>query len=555
MIPDPKRTAVRHGIAIDAVVIAIGVALLLPRTPALLLVVFSTAVAAGAFIADRTGGFTAAMFSLLALTLMFSDALHLEHYVAFVSIAGMTALFVPLAHALIDHKQRAVTMEVVPVAVARRIPPIIGLALPMLVLLIYTNASDIIMTHLPVPSPLQGAIAALSIVVWYYRHSLRPSGIALHPLTLLLALYCAVLFASTVWADNIGRADDTVVNAVKNLFIYGLAAALAISWRAVHRGLAVLVVAATVFSAIAIAQIGTGSTFGELGGFATVKVGDVSSDTFETRASGPVEDPNFFGQILVLVVPLSLFLAYEEKRFLWRLAWLAMALLIVAGTLVTYSRGAMLALGAMGALMLFVARVPPKYMLAVALAGVLFLAFGPATVSRRVLSLLPSSEPKIETDGSIAQRKLFYASAALMFDEHPLLGVGSGNFAPRFDEYANRIGLTVEDYAALGVPHFTHMLYLELAAETGLVGLLVFLSTAAVAFLSLRQAHAALVRRGDRRHAALAVGLGLGIAGYLITSIFLHGYLMRYLWLLYAFVAAMSRLALDDRLEMQEVAA
>jgi putative inorganic carbon (HCO3(-)) transporter len=551
MISDPKRTAIRHGIAIDLVVLATGAALLLPHSPLVLLAVFCAAVAAAAWV-DRSGGFTAAMFSLLALVLLFGSDLQLEHFVAFISIAGMTALFVPLGRALIE--QRAIESPAAEAAVAerQRVPALIGLALPMLVLLIYCNASDIIMSHVAIPSPLQGAIAALSIVVWYYRRALRPSGIALHPLTLLLALYCAVLFASTVWADNLGRADEVVVNAVKNLFIYGLAASLATSWRAVHRGLAVLVVAATVFSLIAIAQIGTGSTFGELGGFATVKVGDISGQDFETRAAGPVEDPNFFGQILVLVVPLGLFLAYEEKRTPWRLAWLAMSAVITAGTLVTYSRGAMLALGAMGGLILIAARIRPRYMVAAALAGILFVAFGPSAVSRRVLSLLPSSEPKLEVEGSIAQRRLFYASAALMFDEHPLLGIGGGNFATRFDEYANRIGLTVEDYAPLGLPHFTHMLYLELAAETGLVGLAVFAATALTAFLSLRHAYRELLRRGDRRHALLAMGLGLGIAGYLVTSIFLHGYLMRYLWLLYAFVAAMSRLAFDSELAAQE---
>jgi hypothetical protein len=82
---------------------------------------------------------------------------------------------------------------------------------------------------------------------------------------------------------------------------------------------------------------------------------------------------------------------------------------------------------------------------------------------------------------------------------------------------------------------------LELASETGLLGLLTFGTAIFLVFGHLRRAAAAYFRGGDEVHAALASALALALLGYLVSSLFLHGHFQRYLWVLLGLSTALAR--------------
>lgn len=415
-------------------------------------------------------------------------------------------------------------------------------AFPLLVFVIYTNISDILARQLAIPSILQILIVVTAIGIWRHARALPVGEIALHPLTLLLAGYCVVVFASTIWAADIHAADERTIDGVKNFSMYALAAILAASWTSLRRALAVLVAAAAALSSLTLLQAVTGYSR-EFFGLARLQMAPIYGDVLEMRASGPVGDPNFYAQMLVMVVPIGLFLAVGERRRRQRAMYVIAVILILTGVALTYSRGAMVALAVVALLVIVATPVARRRLAAVGAAAILLL-FVPLDMGERFLTIDTALDPEsVERDSSVVKRRLLAASAWQMFSERSILGVGAGNFARHFHQYANRVGSSAEHYDEPGSRQYPHNLYLEIASENGLAGLATFGGALVLALVGIYRARSRLLQAGDTAHAAIAVGVGAGLAGYMISSVFLHGAFQRYLWLLVAFAAAVERLS------------
>jgi putative inorganic carbon (hco3(-)) transporter len=536
----PRRTAVRYAIALDLIVIATGVALLFPPSPAAVIGCLLFAVVAGAWLVGRQGGATTTIGALIVLGFVFGDVVRLQDYVFFTLAAAAATAGIPLLRSVATHE------PVVEPARAPRVPPqwLWTLALPALVALLYSDVSEVFVQRIGF-SVLQLAIVGSAAVIWFYRDALQPWRILLQPLTLMLGVYAAVIFVSTVWADDLWAADEHVVKTIKSLLLYFVLAALASSWAALRRGIAAMAVTAAVLALVSVLQIGTGNTFGELGGLATVSYGTIYEESQDARAAGPLGDANFYGQILVLVLPLAAAIAWTSQRRRWQLFWLAAACVIAGGTLATYSRGAMLGIAIMTAIALWALHVPlTRVALGTAIMLVL-LILAPGNVGRRFMTiemLLPKEEAYTPPEASFERRKLVTNTAAIMWDHNPIAGVGTGNYNTFFDDYANLAGSTAEHFYRAGDAQNAHSLYLEIGAETGILGLLAFAAVIVVAYAQLRRARRDLRMRGDP-NAYLALAMMIALAGYLITSTFLHGGFQRYFYILLAFAAAVSRVA------------
>ncbi|HET8647599.1 MAG TPA: O-antigen ligase family protein, partial [Vicinamibacteria bacterium] len=181
----------------------------------------------------------------------------------------------------------------------------------------------------------------------------------------------------------------------------------------------------------------------------------------------------------------------------------------------------------------------------VAVAAVLW-AVLPRDFTRRLATIeqIVGEQHALRPDSSFEKRRLLTQVAWRMFLEHPLTGVGAGNYTRRFDEVAERVSFASRDYEEPGDAHYPHNLYLEVAAETGVLGLLLFGGAIVLAFVALRRAEAVFREAGDRPAAGLAVAFQIALAGYLVSSLFLHGHFPRYLWMLLGFAAGLDVLAL-----------
>lgn len=425
------------------------------------------------------------------------------------------------------------------------IPPLEWLAaavgLPLLVAIVYLNLSDVVARRTPIPSLLQPLILVLLITVVLYRREFQPRSIAAMPLVLLSVVYCVVLFARSAWVSDIGAADERIAETLRGVVLLLVAGALTVSWTVLRRSLAAFALGGALLASLTLIQAATGRFDIDFGGLARSEVGTIYASVADVRAGGPVGDPNFYGQILVMAFPIAAFLGWSELRTQRRIVYLGSAAIIAAGAVLTYSRGALLALALVGLLTVKLLRIR---ILHVAVLALLVMLLVPANLTRRFVTLGPSDAVEgIQRDSSLDRRLLDAAAAATMFGDRPLIGMGTGSFSHFYGTYANQVGSPARQYDALEAKQVPHSLYLEIAAENGLLGLLSFGALIAAAFLMLKRAHDELVMRGHSDLAWLAVGLGVALVGYLASSVFLHGAFQRYLWILLGLTAGLARLA------------
>jgi O-antigen ligase len=425
--------------------------------------------------------------------------------------------------------------------------------LPLLIVVMYTDVSDLLMRKAPVPSPFQMLIVLLTIAVVIWHRELRPHAAALQPVVLAMVIYALVVFSTSIWAEDAGMADDALSEIVKAILLAILAATLAAGRGSLRRAMTALIIAATALAATSVVQIATGRFLDAFGGLVTPQEGTIAAHVVGPRAAGPPNsDPNFYARILLIVIPLAVAYAVVERTRARRLAYAAAAMIIAAGTLVTYSRGAMLGMLAMTALLLLGLRVRARHIALAAAAGLVVLVLLPSNITRRFLTietLMPGYTTTFaDYDSSVEKRKLLVASSLAMFDAHPIAGVGAGNYSRWFTRFANDIGSPWVDYHPAGTHEHPHGLYFEIAAETGLLGLLSFGAAAVAALVSLHRSRRAFNARDDRELAVVAMTVSAAIAGYLVTSLFLHETHLRYLALLFGFAMALARMARGEEL-------
>lgn len=228
------------------------------------------------------------------------------------------------------------------------------------------------------------------------------------------------------------------------------------------------------------------------------------------RAAGTFRQPNPYAGYLGLLAPLAVSLALwawtVRTNALVRMATLAAAALISAGLVVSWSRGAWLAFAAALAVTLLAhaRKAAPLAAVGLALAGLILVVFNllPASIASRLGELreffgLVDTTRVTVTDAnfSVLERLAHWQAALRMWNDHLWLGVGIGNYAAVYDAYH-----LPRWYEALG---HAHNVYLNFAAETGLLGLLAYLF-----FWLAALAHALRAAMSpDRFRAALAAGV------------------------------------------------
>ncbi len=122
-------------------------------------------------------------------------------------------------------------------------------------------------------------------------------------------------------------------------------------------------------------------------------------------------------------------------------------------------------------------------------------------------------------------------AALSAFVDHPVLGVGPGQYEPFYStEYQINSRFA---FRYIPKPRRAHSLYFEIAAETGVIGLLSFASIFLVLLRRLWRASRSLLE-SDPELAAIATAFWFAIVAYLGMGVFLHLAYQRYFWLLLA---------------------
>jgi O-antigen ligase len=209
----------------------------------------------------------------------------------------------------------------------------------------------------------------------------------------------------------------------------------------------------------------------------------------------------------------------------------------------TYSRGAYLALGVIVFLALWGQRHNPYFWFVGISTAVLALAIMPASYIERFRSLIllvPGTEGGIYQESSFRGRSSEMLTGLSMFAANPLLGVGAGNYPNNYQEYTQFVGLELRSGE-----RDPHSLYVQILAETGIVGAIAFAGLSVFLLLSLHRSKQSI------EHLPIYESWGpwisaiqLTVIGYLLISLFLHGAYLRYFWIFVAL--AISAIQLTD---------
>jgi O-antigen ligase len=146
----------------------------------------------------------------------------------------------------------------------------------------------------------------------------------------------------------------------------------------------------------------------------------------------------------------------------------------------------------------------------------------------------------INQDSSFVNRRNELLAGLTMFQDHPLFGVGLTNYSANYYEYAGRLGLTGSSENARGeTEKFAHSLYVEILAELGLAGFItfsIFFILLFVALIEARRKYERFIQHSD--WAARLTALFFSLVTFLVSGLFLHGLLFRYIWMLVGFSMA-----------------
>mgnify|MGYP002640910917 CR=1 FL=1 len=411
----------------------------------------------------------------------------------------------------------------------------------VLAFIVYTNVSDIAIEFHGAPSVAKSFVLLLlfAILMRWIAYNEKPDG--WQRATALLFGYGAVGFASILYAADPSRTLAATELYIKNALIV-IVVVILLQYGAVFRRVIWALLAAGIFlGTLTVFQYVTGTTDNYYFGFAQTSAAVLVGASSTNRVSGPINDPNYYALIMSVLVPLALDRIWHEKNR-WMKAFSIWAFVATAAAvMLTYSRSGFVILVFVLGLM-FLYRAPNfKNFLILLLISLVLIQFVPTQYTDRLESLtsfLPGSNNNLREDAAIRGRASELLVGWNMFLDHPILGVGYDNYPIYYQQYSRQVGLDprAEERSA-------HNLYIEILAETGIVGLIFFL---AIIFITVRDIYWAVKKlhsQGLFDIADMSAAMGISFVGYLAASMFIHDAYQRYFWLIVGIAMAVPKVA------------
>ena len=242
-----------------------------------------------------------------------------------------------------------------------------------------------------------------------------------------------------------------------------------------------------------------------------------------TRIKGAIgglfENPNDLALHLVTMIPIAIALLFSSRGPVKKMLYLACAVVMVGGVVVTFSRGGFLGLVATSGVLLWrLARKSRVLITAVgAIAIVLFIVLAPGGYGGR-LSTTDDGSAVARFDD--LKRSLFIAA------HHPILGVGMDNYVL----FSNS-------------NHATHNAYTQVAAEMGFPAMVIYILFLLAPLKKLRKISSETSTSGSTyRFHFMAIGLEASLIGYMVSSFFASVALLWYAYYLIAYAICLNRI-------------
>jgi len=252
------------------------------------------------------------------------------------------------------------------------------------------------------------------------------------------------------------------------------------------------------------------------------------------RESSLSENYHYLGTYLIVVLPVVLKAALNERSRPWLWAARGVGLITPLGVYITYDRGCWLALAVIGVCLYpFLIRRMRVYLIGLAVAGLAVAFLIPSGVLIHGKWIGAYKGKAIEAN-TLSQRLMVWDYCWRCLQKTPWTGIGFGreNFKLGFADF-------VEHYKKFQLYH-CHNTYFDLALQIGIMGLLAFLL---MAYAGLNMSFSIWTRAGPAK-AWGAAGF-LCLVGFMLRIMWDSLYLdehVRVLWLVLGVVFAASRI-------------
>ncbi|GAB4494229.1 MAG: hypothetical protein Fur0016_00100 [Anaerolineales bacterium] len=415
----------------------------------------------------------------------------------------------------------------------------------LLTIMVFTNASDLL-TDEGLPG-INKPLVALIFVSIAANYLLRTGKFSKLPEMTrlewaLLGFYLAIV-VSTFVAPKQGEAFEVVVDVTKDILI-GIILFITLNtrekWETCIRLFLVVMAVVAGLGVIKMA-FGLDQTFW---GLAQLSIFGQLDDSGMLRYGGPIGESNMWGQVLAATLPIAIYRFKYEKQTRSKALMAIIALLVLLAVIYTNSRGAFVALGLILPIIMLQMKIKPLYMMIAGLAIVSLFAILPANYTQRLMSLnvffAPQDEYAIQQDESLVGRANQARAGLAMFQENPIFGVGFGNFSANYWDYANKLGLANAGMrASKQIARHPHSLYIEILSETGIMGFItfsIFFYYLFAGLFSARKKYETYVTDSD--WVSWITALIFSLLTFLVSGLFLHGLLFRYIWVLIGLILA-----------------
>lgn len=413
--------------------------------------------------------------------------------------------------------------------------PDFGLA--ALIILIFVQLQRVATKIYDLPGPGDPLVAFLIMVV-----AIRVLMFNERPMTWLknsfiILIYLIFLVISALAAGDMAPALSELFDVAQNLVIASIVLFMIQRTPSLRNAIWAVIAAGMLMGTISVIQRITGnytSLFWGFGGW------EYSGYVGRPRLAGPYATPNPYAQVLVIIVILALDRTLHSKRILFR-GVAAYAVLVTSLALIfTDSRGGFVDLVFTLFVFFLFERPNVPTVLVVLLIGMVVASYLPANFTDRISTLTELLQPADQatlTDESFRGRTSENLAAWRMFLDNPILGVGLNNYRLHYQDYSREIGLDPRR-----VPRDPASLYLQILANQGIVGAIVFVVFMASVFLRLLHAYQKLKARKMSDEAYMASALFAAYAGYMFMSLYKNSAYTNVFWVLIAMCFSVTQI-------------
>lgn len=250
-------------------------------------------------------------------------------------------------------------------------------------------------------------------------------------------------------------------------------------------------------------------------------------EDIKMRVYSTFENPNVYGEYLILAIPIIAGLLWTEKGIFKKLFWLGSLGVTMLALALTFSRGCWL--GIILAIGLLAIMIDRRFIL-LGIVVLLFLPFVlPESIINRFLSIGNMG------DSSTSYRVYIWMGTLAMLADYWFSGIGLGitSFNMIYPIYS---------YNNISAPH-SHNLYLQLVVEFGIVGLIVFLG---MLYNFYKETIISICKKKN----ILTSSLIAGVSGFMLQSMFDHTWynyrVVLIFWIIIAFGLVSTKVSKSD---------